>query len=154
MIVTLLIIIGFLAGTVLLGAWLTKVERENAMHVVLTHHHLSFQDRAQLIARIQSRPPPRSRVGTPILRLLRRLMLPTNFPESNAVLGPPQGMSEEECSSLFTLRSKDESGHPVVVSCWKPTRDELEALNAGRPLWLVVLGQTMPPVYLTTDRPF
>lgn len=79
----------------------------------------------------------------------------SNFDESNTVLGPPKGMGEDEVRSLHTFRGTyGENGPPVVISKWKPTQQEIDALQAGEGLWLHCLGTTMPPVILTTDNPF
>lgn len=76
------------------------------------------------------------------------------FDEDNAVLGPPPGMGEEEVFSLSVFRGPNEDGQPVVVSCWKPTREELEEINRTGRVWLIVMGHTMPPVMLEGIKPF
>ena len=81
-------------------------------------------------------------------------MIATAFDEDNTVLGPPPGMTEDQVYSLSVFRGKDESGTPLVVSCWKPTADELaEIIKTGR-VWLVIHGETMPPAYLSGISPF
>lgn len=76
-------------------------------------------------------------------------MNPSNFPESNRVLGPPPGSTEDEVGSLFTY-----TGHGMVISKWKVSAEELEAIQATGEVWLVVSGASMPPVILQTDNPF
>ena len=77
-------------------------------------------------------------------------MNPTNFPESNCVLHPPDGMTPDECDDLAVFRDGRN-----VISCWKLTlADRIKLLVSGR-LWLgVVGGRTQPPVWLSADCPF
>lgn len=80
-------------------------------------------------------------------------MIATSFDESNAVLGKPREMNDDECCCLSVLRTATESGTPVVVSCWKLTQEELATvLKTGR-IWLTVVGETMPPVALDGIKP-
>lgn len=81
-------------------------------------------------------------------------MVPTSFPESTHCLSRPIGMTEDQCEPLSVANAVVPDGSQVVISCWKLTTDELrEFMQTGR-VWLVVVGQTMPPVSLTTINPF
>lgn len=80
-------------------------------------------------------------------------MIPTNFAESNATLAPPEGMTEDECGTLFIHRGND-GRYPVVVTCWKLTPSDLLAIQQTGRIWLVCVGRTMPPVQLTGESPF
>lgn len=82
-------------------------------------------------------------------------MVPTSFPQSNLVLDPPEGVSVEECAPLSCFRGQIAATKtPVIISCWKLTKEEVdELLRTGR-LWLWVYGVTMPPVVLHTQSPF
>ena len=53
-------------------------------------------------------------------------MIPTSFDESNAVLGPPNGMNEEQVSSLAVCRGEycNPDHTPCTISCWKMTKEE------------------------------
>lgn len=73
----------------------------------------------------------------------------TPFPEANCTLGPPAGMTADECRSLPVFI--DGTG---VISRWQPTAGERAAIAAGAPVWLVVWGKGMPPVSLSTRVPF
>ena len=82
-------------------------------------------------------------------------MVATAFDEDNDVLGPPPGVSDEQVSYLSVYKGPlPGDGRPVVVSCWKPTAEEVaEIARTGR-VWLVVLGQTMPPAFVGGVSPF
>lgn len=81
-------------------------------------------------------------------------MIATAFDEDNAVLGPPQGMTEEEVYSLSVYVGNNQDGDPCVVSCWKPSKDELAEIQRTGRVWLMVMGKTMPPVVLEGFSPF
>lgn len=79
-------------------------------------------------------------------------MEPCGFSSSNAVLGPPRGATEEQVGSLNIQRVRVD-GVPTVVSCWKPTAEELEEIRRTGRVWLIAVGVTMPPVILTGHTP-
>lgn len=81
-------------------------------------------------------------------------MHPSSFDEANEILGPPVGMTEDECGSLSVFRGLDVDGTPLVISCWRPTPEEVEELRRTGRLWLLVCGTRMPPVSLATKNPF
>lgn len=70
---------------------------------------------------------------------------------NNDVLAAPSGGSIERCSALPITRvlySDDQEG---VVSFWMPSAEELQRLNAGKPVALSILGATHPPLYVGVD---
>ena len=81
-------------------------------------------------------------------------MVPTSFDDSNDVLDKPPNMSREECDPLNILRAATPSGHPVLISCWKLTRQELEEINRTGRIWLTIYGDMMPPVALDVKKWF
>ncbi len=89
-------------------------------------------------------------------------MQPSGFDEANATLGPPRGMRErdpsgaggpDEVGSLQVMQATVD-GAPVVISCWKPSREELEEVQRTGRVWLVVYGETMPPAHVSGLSPF
>lgn len=80
-------------------------------------------------------------------------MVPCSFDESNLVLSRPESMGADECEALSVLRTQTHSGAPIILSCWKLTTAELAELNRTGRVWLLVYGQTMPPVALTAEKP-
>ena len=81
-------------------------------------------------------------------------MFPSGFAEENGVLGAPAGMTPDECEPLSVWRGANDLGAAVVVSCWKVTPEELREIEKTGRVWLVVLGQTMPPVVVLGTSPF
>lgn len=81
-------------------------------------------------------------------------MIPTSFDESNHVLDKPQDMDRADCDALSVWVGSTPQGFPVVISCWKLTKEDLEEIQRTGRVWLWVYGVTMPPVALGTAKPF
>lgn len=77
-------------------------------------------------------------------------MYPTTFHESEIVISPPPGQ-HEEISGLRVLPVLIE-GSRVLVSCWKLTDAERQAIANGADIYLGVMSNVQPPVTLTTNR--
>lgn len=80
-------------------------------------------------------------------------MIPTAFDEETNVLGPPEGWGEDVVGSLSVAHGVNPMGIPMVISCWKITQDELAEFQRTGKIWLMVVGNTMPPVMLTVHKP-
>lgn len=72
-------------------------------------------------------------------------MNPIHHPSNNSVLAPPPGMTPEQCAPLPITRVLYSDQTPAVVSFWQPSAEQLALLNAGKPVWLSILGRTHPP---------
>lgn len=81
-------------------------------------------------------------------------MVSSSFNESDGVLSKPSDMSVEQCDPLSIARRVTQDNVPVVISCWKLTKDELEEFGRTGRIWLLVVGNSMPPVSLTANSPF
>lgn len=78
-------------------------------------------------------------------------MLPIPFQGSQPIAKPPS-MTDEECSSLEILQGVTEDLFPYTLSAWQPSKEDIEAIQAGRPIWVRVLSHTVHPLSLfTTD---
>jgi len=64
-------------------------------------------------------------------------MNPSNFDEANTTLGPPAGVPEAAPDGSIGIRSirawrgVDDAGRALVISHWKPTIEEVEAMRRG-----------------------
>ena len=76
------------------------------------------------------------------------------FPEENAVLDPPPGVSLEDCQALPVWRGPLSNGMPVVITCWKPTIEEWEEMKRTGRVWIIVWGESMPPLAPMGISPF
>lgn len=81
-------------------------------------------------------------------------MIPAKFEEHNKVLTKPDGWTAEECHDIQAWVGDNAGGYPVVVSCWKPSPEELAEIQRTGQVWLHVHGQTMPPCYVGGYNPF
>lgn len=73
-------------------------------------------------------------------------------PKNNDVLGAPLGVPIDECGALPITRVKlDDKGLQGVVSYWRPTDQELAALQAGALVAILIQGSTHAPLYVGVD---
>ncbi len=77
-------------------------------------------------------------------------MMPITFDGVNTDLQKPKDMTDEQCASFPVERGRDSEGFDYYLTAWIPNKEDLEALIAGRPLFLKVIGQAHPPVALFT----
>lgn len=97
-------------------------------------------------------------------------MLAVNF-EGAREIGKPKNMTDEECSGLPIFQAvmdkkEDPPGfafagfahteildgpqYPFTLSAWKPSKEDLEALNRGEPIWVRILSHVVFPMSLFT----
>jgi hypothetical protein len=70
-------------------------------------------------------------------------MIALRHPKTTRVVGKAQGYLGLPLADQVT-----EEGHPVMATLWEPTPAELEQLNAGGRVELLVAGRNHPPVLL------
>lgn len=75
-------------------------------------------------------------------------MQPITFPEVNHV------MTKEGCFDLPVCGTRYADGRPVLISYWKPSKEDLDSLNNGGGIYLFVEGVGLPPLNLDTISPF
>jgi hypothetical protein len=77
-------------------------------------------------------------------------VIPRRIEGATRYLGAPRGWEPDkdgDCSHLAILDvPSDSGGSPAMISAWEPTPKELEALNAGAPVYLQIIGSAHPPV--------
>lgn len=73
-----------------------------------------------------------------------------DFPEANKFYGKPESMTDEECYPISALEFIDEKGFKTIRTVWLPNKDDLEALNAGRPIVLSLCLPVLCPHSLFT----
>jgi hypothetical protein len=67
-------------------------------------------------------------------------------PATNMVLTPPEGLADVV---ELPVVAADHLGCPSLISFWTPNQTELDMINAGNPVALIVLGGSHPPVIVT-----
>lgn len=79
-------------------------------------------------------------------------MKPVEFVGQTLVLKPPAGHDNATAATkvggLPVLLMCDGDGYAQIVSCWKPSPEELAQLAAGAVIRLVVMSAAMPPVWV------
>jgi hypothetical protein len=76
-------------------------------------------------------------------------MRPIHFPESNREFSKPSDMTDEQCSSISAYVGES-NGFPYINTVWMPNKEDIDAINAGRPIILSITSNGMPPVSLFT----
>ena len=82
-------------------------------------------------------------------------MTPTNFPGSNRIFGPPEGMTESQVKPIHAFISTVEGG-PLdgaeqITVAWKPTIDEMRDILDGSPIYLSCING-LPPHHMFTRK--
>jgi hypothetical protein len=81
-------------------------------------------------------------------------MKPVEFPEANTSFGPPKDLAESQCKTVRgysgVLAGGSCDGAPITVVAWKPSSEELTALNNGSPVFLSVMGGLFPHYVCTS----
>lgn len=58
--------------------------------------------------------------------------------------------TDDRMGDLPARRWQYADGRVALTSVWFPTTEEIEAITAGRPIYLTILTRTQPPVKLST----
>ncbi len=74
-------------------------------------------------------------------------MIPVRIEDATRVLGPPEGVGKDDCSSLAIRDIASPFGNQMW-SAWEPTPADLALLNQGARLFLVITGVAHPMVCL------
>ncbi len=81
-------------------------------------------------------------------------MNPVHHVSNNMLLGPPTGVSDDDCLTLpatMLIDGTQVPPHYTIQSYWKPTHEELAKLNANGTVILSVIGQQHPMVWVHTE---
>lgn len=80
-------------------------------------------------------------------------MNPIDFEGSNITLHKPSDMTDEQCGPLKAYKGVHNDNFPYYVTMWQPSDKDKEAIAAGRPIVVKVVGTAFPPIaVMTTDE--
>lgn len=83
-------------------------------------------------------------------------MSPTDFPYSNDIIGPPEGVDESQVMPvpcyIGQLQGGNMDGAQFIITAWKPSPEEVLQIISGGPIYLMCIGG-LPPHTLTTTFP-
>ena len=71
-----------------------------------------------------------------------------SFPEANTNFGAPKGM-EDEVKNVVAFKTAG-----LVVTKWHVTDREVDQIASTNTVYLGVMGEGMPPVWITAHTPF
>lgn len=77
-------------------------------------------------------------------------MLPIDFEGTNTTFTKPSNMTDEQCSEVRAFVGTDNDGFDFTLLGFQLSVEDLEAVNAGRPIMLKIIGNGMPPVAMYT----
>lgn len=76
-------------------------------------------------------------------------MIPVNF-EGAVTIGKPESMTDEQCSNIYAAHGIDESGYRYFIEAWKPSYEDIQAINRGEPIWVRIISNGLPPIAMWT----
>jgi hypothetical protein len=79
-------------------------------------------------------------------------MIATSFDESNKVFDKPPNM--ENCDALSVWVGTTPENEPIVISCFKCTKEELDEINRTGRVWVFHYGLSLQPHALVGTNPF
>lgn len=72
-------------------------------------------------------------------------MQPINFPGA-VEIKKPKDMTDEECFSVWAQIKVGDDGYPeYFTTCWKPSYEDLKALNRGEGVFIQIRGRRLAP---------
>ena len=80
-------------------------------------------------------------------------MYPTDFEGSNYVIDKPSDMTRDECDAINAFVGTTEDGHPIFITCFKATGEELQEINKTGRVWIWHFGNTLQPHAVTGEAP-
>lgn len=77
-------------------------------------------------------------------------MMNVDFEGSNTTFTKPANMTDEQCSDARGYMGIDVDGAQFTLLAFKPNKEDIEAILAGRPIMLKLCMQGLVPVCLYT----
>lgn len=86
-----------------------------------------------------------------MLFLSKRLfMQPVEFPGS-VLIKPLDGIfKKDEYMIVWAQAGKDRYGNDCLVTAWQPSKEDLDALNRGEPVYINITGKELPAINVFT----
>lgn len=76
-------------------------------------------------------------------------MMPIDF-EGAKTLNKPPGWKDEDCNPMPVFQGVNDKGQPFNFSIWQPSYEDIQAIIAGRPIYLNIINNYQPPVDMWT----
>lgn len=79
-------------------------------------------------------------------------MLPSNFSGSNIELGAPANMPADKVyDNIPAFFGIDENNCYIFITAWMPSKEDMDALKEGRPIFVKIYSNHMSPLSLFTQ---
>ena len=59
-------------------------------------------------------------------------------------------MTDEQCMSIKGFKGIDVDNFPFILTVWQPSKEDIEAIKAGRPICVKVMGVNFSPMSIFT----
>lgn len=76
-------------------------------------------------------------------------MQPISF-EGSMEIKKPANMTDEQCMSIWASHGIDAQGLPYYLTAWKPSYEDMQALNRGEPIYIKTIATRLPPMIVFT----
>jgi hypothetical protein len=76
-------------------------------------------------------------------------MQPVEF-NGSRMIGKPKDMTDEQCFSIPAFDAVDDNGFHFWLTAWKPSYEDLQALNRGEPVYVKSISGGLVPMCLYT----
>lgn len=74
-----------------------------------------------------------------------------DFEQANKIYGKPESMTDEQCYPVSVYEHKNEQGKiEYINTVWQPNKEDIEAINAGRPVVMSMTAAFLVPHALFT----
>lgn len=77
-------------------------------------------------------------------------MMPVDFPGTNITFTKPAGWKDEDCADLKAMVGAHDDGSYFVLTAWKPSKEDIEAINRGEPIYMKTHGAGFTPTSMFT----
>ena len=102
-----------------------------------------------------------------ILHIVNKIinMLPVNFEGANEIK-KPDSMTDEQCMSIWAKHgfttllgfnippsaytAIDEDKYRFFLTAWKPSYEDIQAINRGEPIYIKTVSRGLPPMAVFT----
>lgn len=76
-------------------------------------------------------------------------MRPISFHEDETIIKAPP--DRPEVFPIHAVGVEYEDGTPVIITCWRPEPREARRLFGGDPVYVAVMGERQPALFLSAD---
>lgn len=76
-------------------------------------------------------------------------MIPVFF-EGSKEIKRPESMTDDQCMSVWAIQGTDTHGFYFFIEAWKPSYEDIQAINRGEPIYIKIVHNVLPPIAMFT----